>query len=247
MTKKLRRFKVWDRTTRLFHWINAISVLSLIIIGILILNTKALGIEGEAKVLLKTIHAYIGYVFVINLSWRIIWAFVGGYYARWSQFLPIGKNFLTSLRNYSSNLFSGNRQQYIGHNPIGKIIISLFLLLLSTQAVTGLIIAGTDLYLPPFGSYFSEWVTEGDLERLKELKPGDKTHVVEKAYEEMRSFRKPIITIHVYGFYVLFVLGLIHIAGVIVTELREKNGLISAMITGEKILDDTPQDKKEPS
>lgn len=245
MTKKLQRFKVWDRTTRLFHWVNAISVLSLMIIGILILNAKSLGIEGDAKILLKTIHTYIGYVFAINLCWRIIWAFIGGFYARWNQFLPVGKDFLASLRKYTSSLFSGTPQQYIGHNPIGKLIISLFFLLLSIQAITGTIIAGTDLYLPPFGGYFAEWVTEGDLERLKELKPGDKTYVVEKAYEEMRSFRKPIITVHVYGFYILIVFVLIHIAGVIVSELREKNGLISAMITGEKILDDLPEDQKE--
>ncbi len=243
MTTKLQRFKVWDSTTRIFHWLNVACVLSLIVIGILILNTKTFGIEGEAKVLLKSIHAYIGYVFVINLSWRIIWAFIGGYYARWSQFLPLGKNYLQSLKTYCSSLSSGVRQQYLGHNPIARIIIGLFFLILSTQAVTGLIIAGTDLYLPPFGNYFSEWVTEGDTELLEHLQPGDKTFVVKEAYEEMRSFRKPVISLHVYGFYALFVLIIIHVIGVVVTEIKEKNGIISAMITGEKVLDDFPVDK----
>jgi Ni/Fe-hydrogenase 1 B-type cytochrome subunit len=245
MATKLQRYKVWDLTTRLFHWVNAISVLLLMIVGLLILNTKLFGIEGEAKVLLKIIHVSIGYVFVINLGWRFIWAFIGNDYARWHQFLPIGKNYLHSLKTYSSNLYSGIRQQYLGHNPIAKLIISLFFLLLSTQAITGLIIAGTDLYYPPFGDYFSEWVTEGDPKRLNELKPGDKSHVVETAYEEMRSFRKPIITIHIYIFYTLSIFILIHIIGVIVTEVKEKNGLISAMITGEKIIDESLQDVKE--
>ena len=40
----------------------------------------------------------------------------------------------------------------------------------------------------------------------------------------------------------LSVLILIHLIGVIVTEVREKNGLVSAMITGEKILDDAYMD-----
>ena len=57
MTTKLQRHKVWDRTTRVFHWVNVASVLSLITVGLLILNTKLFGIEGEAKVLLKTVHA----------------------------------------------------------------------------------------------------------------------------------------------------------------------------------------------
>lgn len=244
MTTKLQRHKVWDRTTRVFHWVNAASVLSLIIVGLLILNAKLFGIEGEAKVLLKMVHVSIGYVFVVNLLWRIIWAFVGSYHARWRQILPSGKNYLNSLKTYTANFFSGTRQQYLGHNPVARLIISLFFILLSMQAITGLVIAGTDLYYPPFGGYFSEWVTDGDPERLKQLKPGDKSQVVESAYAEMRSFRKPFITIHVYNFYILSVLILIHLIGVIVTEVREKNGLISAMITGEKVLDDLPQDEK---
>ncbi len=245
MTTKLQRYKVWDLTTRIFHWINAASVLSLIIVGILILNTKHLGIEGEAKVLLKIIHAYIGYIFVINLGWRFIWAFIGNHYAKWRQFLPTGNNYLHSLKTYSRNLYSGVRQQYLGHNPIARLVISIFFILLSIQATTGLIIAGTDLYYPPFGNYFAEWVTEGNQDLLNELKPGDKSHVIESAYEEMRIFRKPIITIHVYGFYTICVLILLHIIGVIVTEVKEKNGLISAMFTGEKVLDESPVDEKK--
>jgi Ni/Fe-hydrogenase 1 B-type cytochrome subunit len=242
MTTKLQRYKVWDLTTRLFHWINAVSVLSLIIVGVIILNTKLFGIEGEAKVLLKMIHASIGYVFVVNLLWRIIWAFFGGHHARWRQILPTGKNYLHSLKSYTANFFSGIRQQYLGHNPVARLIISLFFILLSMQAITGLVIAGTDLYYPPFGGYFAEWVTDGDPERLQQLRPGDKSQVLESAYAEMRSFRKPFITIHVYNFYLLSVLILIHIIGVIVTEVRERNGLISAMISGEKVLDDAYMD-----
>jgi len=245
MTTKLQRHKVWDRTTRVFHWVNVASVLSLITVGLLILNTKLFGIEGETKVLLKTIHVSIGYVFVVNLLWRIIWAFVGSHHARWRQILPTGNNYFYSLRTYTANFFSGIRQQYLGHNPVARLIISLFFILLSMQAITGLVIAGTDLYYPPFGGYFAEWVTDGDSERLKQLRPGDKSQVVESAYAEMRSFRKPFITVHVYNFYILSVLILIHLIGVIVTEVREKNGIISAMISGEKVLDDVPQDENK--
>jgi len=245
MTTKLQRHKVWDRTTRVFHWVNAASVLSLIFVGLLIFNAKLFGIEGEAKILLKVIHVSIGYVFVLNLLWRIIWAFVGSHYARWRQILPTGNNYLYSFRTYTANFFSGIRQQYLGHNPVARLIISLFFILLSMQAITGLVIAGTDLYYPPFGGYFAEWVTDSDSERLKQLRPGDKSQVVGSDYAEMRSFRKPFITVHVYNFYILSVLILIHIIGVIVTEIREKNGIISAMISGEKVLDDVPQDENE--
>ena len=243
MSAILQRHKIWDRTTRIFHWVNAVTVLSLIFIGLLIINTKMFGITGDAKILLKTIHVYICYVFAINVVWRLVWAFTGNHYARWPQFLPLGKTYLSSLKSYLCSLCSGNRQQYLGHNPAARLIVSLFFLLLSMQAITGLVLASTDLYMPPFGNFIAEWVTEGDPVRLQALKPGDKTQVVESAYKEMRSFRDPFIEIHEFGFYALAILVLLHIIVVIVTEIKEKNGLISAMVTGEKILDDEPQDK----
>ncbi len=245
MTTPLQRHKVWDRSTRIFHWLNALSVLSLIIVGTLIMNTKPLGIEGDAKILLKTIHVYIGYVFFFNLVWRLIWAFTGSYYSRWRQILPCGKDYIQSLKTYLGQLRSGKPQPYLGHNPAGKLVVTLFFLLLTSQAITGLVLAGTDLYMPPFGNYFSQWVTEGDTARIKELKPGDKTQVVESAYKEMRSFRGPFIETHEIGFFILLFLVLLHIVGVVVTELKERNGLISAMITGDKVLDDEPLDKQE--
>ncbi len=247
MTRELQRIKVWDRTTRIFHWLNAISVLTLICMGTLILNAKLFGIEGDAKVLLKELHSYVGYVFVFNLVWRLIWAFVGNHFARWRQFLPFHKGYLNSLSSYFSKSSGSIRQQYLGHNPVARLIIAAFFLLLSVQAITGLLIAGTDLYQPPFGSYFAEWVTEGDATRLSKLKPGDKSQIVESAYNEMRAFRKPISTTHVYAFYALCILILIHIFGVVVTEIKEKNGLISAMITGEKVFDESPVDIKSES
>ena len=38
---------------------------------------KELGVTDNGKILLKTTHVWIGYVFAINLAWRIIWAFIG--------------------------------------------------------------------------------------------------------------------------------------------------------------------------
>ena len=113
-------------------------------------------------------------------------------------------------------------------------MISLLLALLMAQAVTGLVLAGTDLYKPPFGAVIAEWVTDGDPQMLANLKPGSKEHVNTDKYSEMRSFRKPYVTVHLYVFYFLSVFITLHILGVILGEFRERSGLISAMITGEK-------------
>jgi cytochrome b len=49
-------------------------------------------------------------------------------------------------------------------------------------------------------------------------------------------------------FYILLTAIALHVAGVIVTEVRERSGLVSAMISGEKVFHKTPVDSgSEPS
>ena len=238
----LKYYPVWDRTTRWFHWINVICIIGLIAIGTAILNNKILGVSADGKTLLKTIHVYIGYVFALNLSWRIIWGFLGNKYARWKSVLPVGKNYWRSVSQCIAGIKAGKPPQYLGHNPIAKLMIAFLFLLLTTQATTGLILAGTDLYMPPFGQEIAEWVTAKDHDKMMNLKPGSKDNVDLEAYAEMRKFRKPFITTHVYSFYLLLITIALHILAVVVTEVREKNGLVSAMFTGKKVMSKKPVD-----
>ena len=213
-----------------------VCIIGLVAVGVVILNNKILGVSGDGKILLKTVHVYIGYVFVLNLTWRIVWGFVGNKFARWKAILPIGKGYWASAKEYVAGTRAGDPPQYLGHNPIAKLMVTFLFLLLTTQAVTGLILAGTDLYFPPFGHEIAEWVTGAGEEhdKIANLKPGSKDDVDSEAYAEMRKFRKPFITTHVYAFYTLLIAIGLHIVAVVVTEVREKNGLISAMFTGRK-------------
>ena len=129
---ELNYYAVWDRTTRLFHWINVICIIGLISVGVVILNDKALGVSDDGKYLLKTVHVYIGYIFVLNLLWRIIWSFIGNKYARWRAILPIGKGYWHSVSEYIAGLKSGNPPQYLGHNPVAKLMVGFLFLLLIT-------------------------------------------------------------------------------------------------------------------
>ena len=47
---------------------------------------------------------------------------------------------------------------------------------------------------------------------------------------------------HVYGFYVLILTAILHVAAVVITELREGGSLVSAMFTGRKLIAGTPID-----
>ena len=222
---------VWSRKIRLFHWINVICILLLIVIGVIILNSKLFGVSTDGKVLLKTIHVLIGYVFALNLIIRVIIGFTGKTYEKWSHALPFTKGFKADLIKFSQQ----KNNTYKGHNPAGKLMVFALLSLMLTQMITGLVIAGTDIYYPPFGKYFAESIAI-DKDKIESIKPYSKVNVDENAYKAMRDIRKPFITIHVYSFYCLIVLIPLHIIGVIVAEKRERSALVSAMFNGYKYL-----------
>ena len=81
---------VWDAPTRWFHWINAVSVVTLMALGLVLLNDGALGMSNDGKVLVKTLHVWVGYLFAGNLSCRLVWAFIGNDHARWRAFSRSG-------------------------------------------------------------------------------------------------------------------------------------------------------------
>jgi cytochrome b len=238
----LKEYRVWDRSQRVFHWINALAVLALASIGTVILNADALGVPNDpGKILLKTVHVYVGYVFIANLLWRLIWGFIGGPYARWRALLPGGRGFSKRLGEFVRGFFKGHPPTYLGHNPIARIYLSVLVLLLIVQGATGLVIAGTDVYMPPFGSTMKEWVA-ADTHDPALVKPYATDTVNADAYAEMRAFRSPIVEVHEINFFILMALIAFHIVAALYVELREGGAIISAMFTGRKILDKPPED-----
>jgi cytochrome b len=232
---RLKEYPVWDAGVRAFHWINVLCVLGLIASGIVILNDKALGITNDGKILLKSTHVLIGYVFALNLALRLFWAFIGSPHARWREILPAGRGYGGALRRYIAAFRSGNARPYLGHNPLGRIAVTLMLALLAVQALTGLALAGTDLFYPPFGSFMAEWVAAPGVDPDLVV-PYAPTLYDADAYAAMREFRGPMVKIHYYVFYALVFFASLHVVAVVVTELRGGGNLVSAMFTGRKIL-----------
>ncbi|MEO8463920.1 MAG: cytochrome b/b6 domain-containing protein [Gammaproteobacteria bacterium] len=144
-------------------------------------------------------------------------------------------------REYLADVRSGRPRQYLGHNPLGRVAVTVLLVLLLVQAGTGLTLAGTDLFFPPFGSRIATWVAAPAVDPVT-LMPYAPAMYDPDAYAAMRLFRAPFTTVHYYGFYVLLALALLHIVAVVVTELREGGTLITAMVTGRKILSVPPAD-----
>jgi len=239
--ERLVAYRVWDAPTRWFHWINALSVLGLMLVGILILFSGSLGISPAGRVTVKTIHVWLGYVMTLNLVWRFAWAFLGNRYARWRVVLPGGPGFPRALEAYVTAFLAGDPRHYLGHNPAGRVAVAIILLLLVVQAVTGLVLAGTDILYPPFGSWIAHWIAAPNVDPSA-LTPLTRNLMNQDAYAAMRSFRAPFVEIHELAFYGIAAVVVLHVIAVIVTELREGGSLISAMFTGRKIFSGPPQD-----
>ncbi|MBE0469018.1 MAG: cytochrome b/b6 domain-containing protein [Methyloprofundus sp.] len=241
MTQQLTAYPVWDRSVRIFHWLNVFCILALIAIGVAILNDKALGVSNDGKLLLKTVHVYFGYVFTANLTWRIAWGFIGNRYARWQSILPFNAEHRTQLSAMVTGIKTGKPVGFLGHSPIARFMVGLLFLLMTAQATTGLVLAGTDVYMPPFGNSIKEWLASDPL-MVGSIKPYSKEGIDEAAYKEMRETRKPFISLHYYVFYLLLAAIILHLLGVLVSELKENNRLISAMFTGKKVFSEQPFD-----
>ncbi len=57
------------------------------------------------------------------------------------------------------------------------------------------------------------------------------------------AFRRPIVTTHLYAFYALAVMVVLHVIAVVLTELHEGGSIVSAMFTGTKLLNRPPEDR----
>ena len=147
------------------------------------------------------------------------------------------------LKEFIEGFAGGRAPFYLGHNPVAKIYLSVLLLVLVVQGVTGLVLAGTDVYLPPFGGTIREWVA-ADTNDPSLVRPYAPDTVDAAAYARMREFRAPIVATHGYGYFVLLAMIAIHIGTAVVMEFKEGGSLISAMITGRKIQRGEPVDRE---
>ena len=95
--------KVWDPLIRVFHW----ATVTLCLLNFFVLE------EGSKP------HRYAGYAVGILLIIRLLWGLVGPYYARFGQWWPTPAR----VRYYLRQLAQGRHPYYLGHNPVGSLMI----------------------------------------------------------------------------------------------------------------------------
>jgi len=125
--------KIWDLPTRLYHWLQAVLFMALIITGY----------NGEGP------HIQLGLGLFTLIMWRVIWGAVGSETSRFKQFVRSPKAIL--------HYFRGQEEGSVGHNPAGGWMVISLLLCLLLQCISGLVLAGFADNLP----LAELWLTDG--------------------------------------------------------------------------------------
>ena len=112
---------MWDLPLRLFHWFLVLLVGSQVV-------TAWMG--GNAL----EYHALGGYAILALVLFRILWGFLGGTHARFTDFVQ-GP---TAVLRYAKSLSSKAAVVHRGHNPLGGWSVLAMLASLLLQASTGL-------------------------------------------------------------------------------------------------------------
>jgi cytochrome b len=181
---------VWDVATRLFHW----TLVTLI--GLAFFTNKYADVIGFKW------HKINGYAILCLILFRILWGFCGSSTSRFLNFI----NPIAAIR-YFTNFFSKDNQDYLGHNPLGAMMVLALLAAVTAQAVSGLF-SVDDITMMLFAGPLA-------------------SNVAESTAEALTSY-------HRIGFNLILGLACIHVVVNIGYSVLKKNGLISAMVTGKK-------------
>ncbi|SNT02354.1 Cytochrome b [Noviherbaspirillum humi] len=117
----MRKIRVWDLPTRLFHWSLALLVATAVI-------TQSIG--GNAM----TWHFRAGYAVLALIAFRLAWGFIGPRYARFASFI-YGPS---TIVGYVAGGKQALKEKYLGHNPLGSLSVFALLAVVLAQAASGL-------------------------------------------------------------------------------------------------------------
>jgi cytochrome b len=144
--------KVWDPFVRLFHWSLVVSF------AIAWLTAD----EWDA------LHEWAGYAAGGLIGLRLLWGLIGPKYARFAQFIRSRD----ATTKYIRASILGGEPRYIGHNPVGGLMIVGLILAMAGTATTG--------WMSTLNAFWGvEWV--------------------EETHEALASFMLILVAIHVAG------------------------------------------------
>ena len=121
-TPLLKRIRVWDLPTRVFHWALALSMVSLVV-------TAKFG--GSLMVW----HYRLGMLVLSLIAFRVLWGLLGGRWSRFASFIYAPATIWRYLRGRTRP----TEYLEVGHDPVGSLLIFALLGGACLQLATGLV------------------------------------------------------------------------------------------------------------
>ncbi len=134
----MKKVRVWDLPTRVFHWSLVVGFAGLVITG---------EVGGDAMVW----HFRLGYTVLSLLLFRVIWGVVGGYWSRFGVFVAGPAAIIRYARG------PAQARTVIGHNPLGALSVLAMLAFAFLQIATGLFSDDEIATTGPFAHFASSY------------------------------------------------------------------------------------------
>jgi Ni/Fe-hydrogenase 1 B-type cytochrome subunit len=216
----LREVLVWELPVRLYHWINALCIVTLCVTGYLIGTPLAIVNNTEAYFnywfgTVRFIHFVAAFVFFFNFLFRIYWGFAGNEFSRWYNFIPLKRCQWKEIVNVIKvDVLQVTHKQIdsIGHNSLASLVYFITFLIFLLQCLTGfgMYAAMSKSFLPKLFAWVVPFL-------------GGDMHV------------RQLHHILMWGF-ILF--ALVHIYLVFYHDYIERRGVTSSMIGGWKFIEE---------
>jgi Ni/Fe-hydrogenase 1 B-type cytochrome subunit len=206
---------VWELPVRIAHWTIVVSILVLTVTGLFMHTPFLRPSAGEAEPALmaqvRFIHELFAIAFTIAVGLRVYWAFAGNQYAHWRALVPHTRaqwrNLIEAVRFYG--LRRPEPPPGLGHNALASVAYLVVYAGFAGQILTGLLLFGWLMETGPLDTLFG-W---GD------LLPGGIQTV--RLLHYFLTFLFIVFTIH-------------HVYSSALTDVIERNGLLSSIVTGFK-------------
>ena len=206
---------IWDKFVRIFHW----SLVGLFLISYL---------TGDEE---SSLHIYSGYAVVTLVLARILWGFIGSRHARFRDFIYSP----ATIAQYGRDFIAGHPKHYLGHNPLGGLMVVALLLNLLVITYSGLKLYAVEEGKGPLAQ-------QGSMALVSAAQADDDDDDDREGYragkygeagedEEGEEFWEDL---HEASVNLMILLILLHVAGVIISTRLHGESLVKAMISGYK-------------
>ncbi len=214
----VRSIYVYEAPVRLWHWMNALSIVVLAVTGYFI-GQPLPTMSGEASShflmgYIRFAHFAAAYIFAVGLIGRIYWAIVGNSHARELFTLPFlsteyWRSVGVMLKWYA--FLIPQPSQYVGHNPMARLAMFFGFFLLSLfMLCTGFALYGEGLGMGSWADKLFGWVIP------------------------MFGQSQDVHTWHRMGMWAMVLFVIVHIYAAIREDIMGRQSIVSTMVSGHR-------------